>query len=450
VSVLAPPAPPRPDDPELLIREARERQRRRRIRIAIGAALAVLTGAAIGFGVSRGGVSGASTPGPRPVVDAQAFAGHGRLAFVSRGRLWVLDGQTGKLTRVAGPGADDPVFSPDGRRLLYGFGKRFGLARADGTAPRLHAGGATWLPDGRLLLSGRRIDRVAADGTLVPAGRAPAGLSAWAPDGGRFVFDTTRIVHDKGGAFHGVELLQVADSLTGPRTTWYRLPQRFTPRSGYRTPGIDWIVVLPKRRGILLWLDPMHSSSIAADGLPVYELTAPGARPARLGTTVGGPGVSLSRSGRFALAGGVDRIAWVTKTALSCRTGRCTAVAPPAGKLTLDPALSPDGRTLAFVSAASEGTTMGLVEPVLKRWYATRRLWVGARVVPDSTGAAAPAWSGDGRSLLFAKDDALWLLPRLDAKPVRVVGPLFRPHGVWPNSMGRVPWPSQFAWWSGR
>jgi len=449
MSVVAPPEPPRArpqEDPELLIREARARQRRRRAcALVVLGALAVA--AAVAYGIDRS--TGGGTPTARspfgPVVDARAFGGHGRLAFVSRGRLWVLDGATGKLTRVAGPGATDPVFSPDGHGLLYRFGKRFGLARADGTDSQLHAGGATWLPDGRLLLSRKRIDRFAADGSLVPAGRAPAGLAAWAPDGSRWVFDTNRIVHDRGGAFHGVELLQVADSLTGARTTWYRLPQRFTPSSGYRSPAIAGVVVLPRHRGVLVWLDPMHSASFAADGLPVYLLTGPGATPRRLGTTVGS-GVSLARTGRFALAGGVDRIAWVTKTALTCRTAGCVPVRSPA-PLTLDPALSPDGSTLAYVGAASEGTDLGVVPPVLKRWYATRRLWIGRRAVPGSKGAAAPVWSSDGRSLLFVKDDALWLLPRLHAKPVRVAAPLFG-RGVWPNSMGNVPWSAQFAWQS--
>ena len=51
-------------------------------------------------------VSGTSAPpkapakaltssGPSPVVDAKAFYGHGDLAFVSRDRLYVLDGTTG-------------------------------------------------------------------------------------------------------------------------------------------------------------------------------------------------------------------------------------------------------------------------------------------------------------------------------------------------------------------
>lgn len=438
VSVLAPPEPPRQGDPDLLIREARERQRRRRIRLAAVLALLLASGLGIGFGLTRGGGSTAASSGRGPFAAPSAFAGHGRLTFVSRGSLYVLGD---RLVRVTRPGAGAPAFSPDGRWLTYLFRDRVGLARADGTGARMLRTrlGASWLPDGRLL-AGRAIYRIAASGTPVRVGAAPVDPVAWAPDGSRYAFVVWR------GAPRGVQRLEVAGSPTGSRTTWYDVPQRFTPSGGYRSPAIAGVVVLPRRQGLLVWLDPLHSASLAADGMPVYLLTGPAAKPRKLGTTVGTP-VSVSRTGRFALGGGGDRIAWVTKTALTCRAGRCTPVRPSGGGLTLEPALSPDGSTLAVVGAASEGTAMGLVQPTLERWYATRRLQVGGHVVPDSAGAAAPVWSSDGRSLLFVRGDALWLLPRLDGKPVRVAAPLFGSR-AWPNDHGNVPWSRQFAWHS--
>jgi WD40-like Beta Propeller Repeat len=436
------------DELEALIREARERQRRRRLRAAV-AALALGTVAAASYGIARvaGGASSSRSP-LTPVVDAHAFAGHGRLAFVSRGRLWVLDGTTGKLVNVTGSGASAPAFSPDGRWLSYAYRGHAGLARADGAHARtLRARSAKWLPDGRLLLGRRALYRVSPSGVPVRVGTAPAGLVAWAPDGSAYAFVGRSLARKSGQcSFRGVERLELADSLGGRRTLWHQEPISCTPSAGFRGEAINGVVVLPRRRGVLFWFDPMQSASLAADGMAVYELTASGAAPVKLGTTVG-TAVSLSRTGRFALGGGFDRIAWVTKTALACHAARCKPVRPAAGSLTLDPALTPDGSMLAFVSAASEGTDMGSIQPLLKRWYATRRLWVGGRAVPDSTGAAAPVWSSDGRSLLFVKDDALWLLSALDTKPVRVAAPLFG-SGIWPNSMGKVPWSAQFAWQS--
>jgi len=195
----------------------------------------------------------------------------------------------------------------------------------------------------------------------------------------------------------------------------------------------------------------MQSASLAADGMLVYEIRSPHAKPVKLGSTVGDARVSVGSGGRLALPGGVDRIAWVRKAVLTCSVGRCTTVRAPAGSLTLDPAWSPDGTTLALVSAGTESTDDALVQPTLRRWYATRRLWLlsagSAREVPGTMGAAAPTWSRDNTSLLFVADDSVWLLPRLDKRPVRIAGPLFG-SGAWPNDDGQIAWSGRFAWQS--
>jgi dipeptidyl aminopeptidase/acylaminoacyl peptidase len=126
-SAAAPPAPPVPADPEVVIRQARARQRRwRRRTVAVVAAVLVAGGAMY---LATRGPSGpepgrrqpAWESGPVPSVDTAAFTGHGELAFVSRGTLWVLDGATRALRRVATPGMRpaDPVFSADGRWLAF-------------------------------------------------------------------------------------------------------------------------------------------------------------------------------------------------------------------------------------------------------------------------------------------------------------------------------------------
>lgn len=429
-----------------LIAEAKRRQRRRRLALLA----AVLAAGAAGYGIERAvGSTQSPAPGRLPVVDVSAFAGHGRLAFVSRGRLYVLDGTTGELARVAGVGARSPSFSPDGRRLAWVQGaRRFGVARADGTGASLlasHGFPPRWLPDGRLLVGGAlyRVER----GTVVRAGTAPEGLVSWTPDGRLYAFTEQKILGRNGdGSFRKVERVETAPSLNGPRTIWYEAPSWFDTKSGYRGNGISAVVVLP-RGGLLVWLDPMHSASLAADGQPVVEIRAPLARPQKLGVTVGTP-LSVSARGRIALGAGGDRIAWTTKHVVTCAAGRCSPVATPPGRLTTDPALSPDGRTLAYVTSADMGIRASTLNPTLRRWYATRTLRVGARTVPDSTGAAAPVWSADGRSLLYVAGDALWLLPALDGKPLRIAGPLLWPHGVWSNYYGQLGWSALFAWHS--
>jgi hypothetical protein len=65
--------------------------------------------------------------------------------------------------------------------------------------------------------------------------------------------------------------------------------------------------------------------------------------------------------------------------------------------------------------------------------------------VPGANGATSLTWSDDGRSLLFVRDDALWLLPSLDGRAERIAGPLYPPKN-WPQYFAQVSWATQFSW----
>src|SRR5712691_4932765 len=93
-----------------------------RCAVVVVAVATVMAGCGSGAASSpSGSASTKRLTGRTALANAAAFAGHGELAFVSRGTLWVLDGATQTLRRVATPGVTplDPAFSPDGHWLAF-------------------------------------------------------------------------------------------------------------------------------------------------------------------------------------------------------------------------------------------------------------------------------------------------------------------------------------------
>ena len=148
-----------------VVHEARNRSRRTL------AVFALLAGLLLGAGAAVSAVGRGASPRVAettawqlqerpPVVDARAFHGHGDLAFVSLGGLYVLDGSDDKVVQVVpvGGGASDPQFSPNGKWLTFsapGCVSCFHLAHGDGSGARVvplrGSGRVAWLADGRLL-----------------------------------------------------------------------------------------------------------------------------------------------------------------------------------------------------------------------------------------------------------------------------------------------------------
>ncbi|MCU1495994.1 MAG: putative signaling protein [Acidimicrobiaceae bacterium] len=444
---------------EALIEEARRRQRRRHYSVACAAVL-VVAGLIAYFAqsgsntpkIARATTLAASTPSP--FVNARAFHGHGNLAFVSRGALYVLDGQTNHVAAVTGEAASaiTPSFSPNGKWLAYGVGQGgAGVARADGSAPRTittTGGGPNWLPNGELLV-GTTLYRVSSSDQVQRAGSAP-NLVAWATDGSGYAFIQRVVKNGANGAFSGVEQLQLASSLTGKRTVWRSTPVSFSPPSGgFHGNVVNGVMVLPHHEGVLFWVDPDQSD--AADGMHVYELRSPGATPIDLGVTIGKT-VSIGTNGVLAIGSGGNRYAWMTKNIETCviATARCSVVHTPSGELTFDPAWAPNGKTLAFVEAPPSSVG-NFFQSTLTKWYLTHHLWLLSSgsseptEVKNSAGASVPVWSSNGRSLIYESADSLWIIPSPGANPTKIAAPLF-PTSAWPSYYGQITWSSQFSW----
>jgi hypothetical protein len=451
------------EEAEALIKEARRRARRRRLK-GVGVLLMLVLVGAFVYDVGFDSHSTGRAPfGPAPLADLRSFHGDGVLAFVSMGRLWVLDGAAGTLTAVSAPAdqASDPQFSPDGRWLSYAVRLPSGaseiwLARANGSAPRQVAANtvpqANWLPDGRLL-TGRWILRVAASGTVARVYATRQDISSVSPDGQDYAFASSNLVGYADQSSTGVSRLEVSSSIDGKRTTWYEDRISSAPKTGVHGDYVLDADTLPHREGILFQLDPDGSASLAADGLGLYEIKRAGARPVKLGVTVGVP-LAIGPHGTFAITAGGNRYAWQTKSVETCMaaTARCSPLRTKRGMLSFDPAWSRSSDTLALVEAPRSAAT-NFYQATMHHWYASHTLWVlrqGASVpteISGTAGADVPTWSANGKSLLYEAGDALWLLPSLSSKPIRIAAPLFPPND-WPSYYGQINWGGQFAWLS--
>jgi hypothetical protein len=459
--------------------------------------MAALAVAALGLGVSACGhpatAAGGSHPAGTPtataagtagsaggalVVANKGFEGHGRLAFVSGNRLYILDGTAaGKPATLypvtAGKVPADPAWSPDGRWLAF----LVGAPGADGsvTAGQLwltgpdgqdahpvlaDSGPFAWSPKTDVLaaISGNSLD------TLAP-GQAPqpaltmAGLTgtpAWSPDGATIAVSVLHYTAGKGFTGSDIELV--------------------TPRRGraavtdFTHSASDALLVdgwQGDGQGLFAWSDPQDAD--AADGVPLVSYPLHG-KVVTLPSTLVYPSFAVPGGNGVLVVTGGDRYLWNAKTFESCSAGGdCgPAIDATPAPVNLDPAWAPylgGEPMMAFVHASSE-TTSGLGQPVLDAWYKTRQLWIwdgtGAnpyQVTGAGTGIAAPVWSANDKLILYVGNNALWLIdpfggpvettpghPALHGgTPIPVVSQLFA--GPWPDFYGDTDWQSQFAWY---
>jgi hypothetical protein len=439
----------------------------------------------------------ASAPaGSGTTAAARAFGGHGRLAFVSGDRLYVLDGAaagrpatrhavaagtTGgtKAGKTAGTTPGSPAWSRDGRWLAF----LVGSPSADGAV----TSGALWLagPDGQGAHQvlpkvdgfdwSPTTDELAAtsgsDGKLFavrpgkpsyPMLEVPGlfdGAPAWSPNGRELAVATVSRTAAKRFAGSVIDLFVPSEGIV------------VTSLASSRTNALIVDGWWASGEGLLAWSDPGDSATAAANGLPLvsYALAGP---TATLGRTLPSPSFAPPTWAGVALVTGGDRYPWSAKTIRYCSvSGHCGPMmdALP-GPANLDPASSAakGEPTLAFAHCATEPTeptettkiAEGASQQSLAAWYRTCKLYdvagAGANALPVTragTGVAAPTMSADANDILYVRDNALWLISMFAADgapsaaaPAPVVGKLFA--GDWPTASGYTAWHSQFAWFA--
>lgn len=316
-------AEPREGEAEALMREARRRTRRRRARRT--ALLVVLAGLGAAVYAVVGGGSGSviAETGTHPFADLRAFEGRGELAFVSRGRAWVLDGGRGTLRRLPVPDGDtasSPVFSRDGRWLAYlvsrhaSFGpSELWIARADGIDAHQVSGLVVnqfvgWSPSADLVAvaagesthvpygSPTTVDVVSPGGrTRVLFTRSAQGVmmtrggiwsAVWSPDGTSLAVSTYSPYRDA-----GTQILEVPVTAGVRPTVWFsiRNPQHVTGVScGPHCVANEVIAQLAgwwPKWGIAFWAFTSGGTH-NADSTPLVVIPRPGARPRELAQTL--------------------------------------------------------------------------------------------------------------------------------------------------------------------
>jgi len=210
---------------------------------------------------------------------------------------------------------------------------------------------------------------------------------------------------------------------------------------------------------LLAWQAPPGSDE--DNGLPLLDLSVDGGAARlvdTLATTVVSPAWVVPGPSGTAVGGAVLIVAgggalpWTGKSVERCDVGAgtCSSLAP-AG-VTLDPAWSPDGTQVAFVSAASSSALPS--GSTVATWFPTRQLWVAAAdgsdphpVTGAGPGASAPSWTADGSWIRYSTADAIAAVPAAGGQAITLLAGLSAGGGdAGPDGYGKEPWTGLAAW----
>jgi dipeptidyl aminopeptidase/acylaminoacyl peptidase len=401
---------------------------------------------------------------PAPTPTSAATVGLGRLAIAQQGDLLIKglpEGVTASLAHLMGitnvSFASQPRLSPSGEWLAFRLNPPDGWVFVqqvigpgsydlEDTGP---LGLYAWSPveDRLAYVAGQGELKLTGDygsepRTLVPqSGERQITSLAWSPDGAWIAYTV--------GESPYLDLWKVP--LDGGEPVELYAATDSTLHAGlYRLLG--WA---PDGESLLVWEgNPYASASVAADGLPLASIPAQDGEPVRLAGAVllydDFVRPDPSGSGRVAVILGSLREATVDKVLYIFEGEGRTAVSPD-GYAAASPAWSPDGRFLIYVAMPEFSRPAG-GEP-LRQALMGRKLWLYDLESGDSRQLTSdpayrdeyPLWSADGKTLLYARMDAkdevsLWLLS-IDSGEIRMVMEGLSAGGQgWSGYYGHIAW----------
>lgn len=367
-------------------------------------------------------------------VNTSVFKDLGDLAFVWQGLLYVFDGKTGEIKQLTSSGnAQHPSWSHDGEWIAYfstnsstsSNGQIWIVSRDGQTTRQVNGQSFSWSPTSDVLATSGTdgLWLLPVDGEPQLEVKGPVSKPYWSPDG-KYIAYSTILPYDKNKPESRSDALYILNLSTGQTV------KKTTEPSA----GIQVAAWWPNGEGLLYWVDPMHSCSLAADGLPLWNFRLGDAEPALLSTGLAHPGWQVfSPQGQLLMVSGEGREVWTGKslTIIDPGSGKAKKLPNPNGLVALDPSFSPDGSKIAFVAAQDLGAVLGFSDPdKLMNWIATRTLWIenddgsDAHIIKTAgIGIYQPLWSKDGTHILYVQNNSLWLIRANGDNPEKILGP---------------------------
>ncbi|MDA8344122.1 MAG: hypothetical protein M0Z66_01425 [Thermaerobacter sp.] len=356
-------------------------------------------------------------PPPAPRASELVLARKGDLYLVLR-----PGGPQRRLTK--GLKASYPAFSPDGRYVAFLDGAsmsgaaRIGIVGANGkglqvfrSAPPVFPGDYAWNPRrDKIAFWGGSLETVRPGGVPQPIAHAAGRVSsfAWAPDGSTYAYAVT----PKSSS----DVLYIAGSGGAARGLVKAGPAN----------GIDIARFSPSGTNVLYWVDPAHSASLAADGLPLYSAPMGGGTPKLLTTTLPYPSWVQPVGQGVLVVAGDGREATTNKQLARCDAalGGCTQLNTGKGLVALDPAGQAGSGWIAYVAARDVRSDPTPQE--VASWNVSRTLYVvydGKSIGTLQRIAQGdifdPTWGEGGKELAYVQEGAVWLW-RFGEHPVRI------------------------------